>query len=309
MMMGLRMMSDKPPELWNALSNVLKINARGWFISRAEKLGIDWTYLKLQNVKKMDRLLELKTTSTNQTMIYPEYYKQPFHGYDSGNLNWLATVEVEAATLNIALNYWKEANVNPHTTQDWLRYNITWNIKEYMKNTSLIKFPKTILDVGCSIGISSEFLYKSFTNASVTGIDLSPYFIAMAKLRAQEFDIPIKYYHVNAERTHFRRSTFHLVTCNFLMHELPEHATKTILNELHQKIMPGGVIAIIDLTPATLKNDYFVSQFRRWAFEVTEPHVYGYYKRNMTLLLSDAGFVNVKQCQNDPLNSVWIASK
>ena len=306
-----RMLStDKPPKLWNTLSSVLKINARQWFISRAEKLGIDWSNLKEQNVKKMDRLIELKNNFTDYTMTYPEYYKQPFHGYDSGNLNWLAAVEGEPATLSIALNYWKEMNVAPVVSQDWLRYNITSNIKNFLqRNTSSINYPKEILDIGCSVGISSEFLYKSFIHSNITGIDLSPFFVSMAKLRAEELKIPIRYYHQNAENTQFQSNTFDLVTCNFLMHELPEDATKNILDEIHDKIKSGGVIAITDLTPATLKNDLFVSQFRRWAFEVTEPHIYGYYKRDMTLLLQEAGFVDVTQCQNDPLNSVWLASK
>ena len=207
----------------------------------------------------------------------------------------------------IALNYWKE--VNPLTTQDWLRYNISKNIKAYLKNTSLISQPKTILDVGCSVGISSEFLYKSFRDSNITGIDLSPFFVALAKLRAEEFDIPIQYMHRNAENTHFDKNTFDLVTCNFLMHELPEHATKNILEEIRSILVSGGTIAIIDLTPKSLKNDFFVSQFRRWAFEVTEPHIYGYYNRDINLLLTQAGFVNVKQIKNDPINSVWLASK
>lgn len=302
-----RMTSQNPPELWTALSSVLKTNARGWFVNRAEKMGIDWTYLKEQNVLKLERLKELKNSSTDYTMTYPEYYKQPFHGYDQGNLNWLAAVECEPATLSIALNYWKE--VNPLTTQDWLRYNISKNIKAYLKNTSLISQPKTILDVGCSVGISSEFLYKSFRDSNITGIDLSPFFVALAKLRAEEFDIPIQYMHRNAENTHFDKDTFDLVTCNFLMHELPEHATKNILEEIRSILVSGGTIAIIDLTPKSLKNDFFVSQFRRWAFEVTEPHIYGYYNRDINLLLTQAGFVNVKQIKNDPINSVWLASK
>ena len=302
-----KMRSQKPPELWNALSSVLKTNARGWFVSRAEKLGIDWNFLKQQNIKKMERLGELKNISTDYTIVYPEYYKQPFHGYENGNLNWLAAVEGEPATLSIALNYWKE--VNPLTTQDWLRYNISKNIKAYLKNSSLLCEPREILDIGCSVGISTEFLYKSFRHSNITGIDLSPYFIAMAKLRAEEFDMPINYYHKNGEYTHFDRNTFDLVTCNFLMHELPEHATKNILEEIHSLLVSGGTIAIIDLTPQTLKDDYFVSQFRRWAFEVTEPHIYGYYNRDLVNLLTEAGFINITQCSNDPINSVWLASK
>lgn len=299
--------SQTPPQLWSALSSVLKNNARNWFISRAEVMGIDWNYMKKQRMDKLERLRELKNDSVDHTIEYPEYYTQPFHGYDKGNLNWMAAVEGEPATLSIALNYWKESN--PLITQDWLRYNISKNIKEYLKNTSILNTPKNILDIGCSVGVSSEFLYKSFRSANVTGIDLSPYFIAMAKLRSEEFDFPINYYHRMAENSHFENNTFDLTACNFIMHELPEHATKDILKEMYRITSHGGTIAIVDLTPVKIKNEFFVSAFRRWSFEVTEPHIYGYYNRDIIKLLKDAGFVNIVQKSNDPINSVWLASK
>ena len=302
------MSSEKPSLLWNTLSSNLKKSARNWFINRAENSGIDWNHMVQRNKYKMHRLEYIKDQSTDYTMIYPDYYTQPFHGYDRGNLNWLAALEGEPATINMAVSYWKQNN--PLLNQDWLRYNITNNIKDYLHTTSLIKDPYEILDVGCSIGISTEYLYKSFPNSKLFGIDLSPYFISMAKLRSEEFDFPIKYYHRNAEYTHFDDKRFGLVTCNFIFHECPEKATQNILQELHRKLIPGGTIAIADLSPRELNKDsFFLTKFRKWAFEVTEPHIYGYYIRDMKKMLSDAGFVNIKEVKNDPINSVWLASR
>jgi trans-aconitate methyltransferase len=44
-----------------------------------------------------------------------------------------------------------------------------------------IPFPNTILDVGCSTGISSRWLQQAFPEADITGMDLSPYFLAVAE--------------------------------------------------------------------------------------------------------------------------------
>lgn len=305
---NINMCSEKPPPLWNALSNNLKNTARIWFIDRAKKSGIDWDYLVEKNNYKKNRLEYLKDISTDYTMVYPTYYTQPFHGYDDGNLNWLAALEGEAATINMAVGYWKQ--INPLVTQEWLRYNVSKNIKHYLNNSSLISQPKNILDVGCSVGISSEFLFKSFRQSHITGIDLSPYFIAMAKLRAEEYDFPITYFHRNAEHTKFDNNKFDLIVCNFIMHELPEKATNNILNELYKKLTIGGTLAIVDLSPVELnEDDFFVSKFKKWAFEVTEPHIYGYYNRNMISLLSDSGFINIQEIKNDPMNSIWVGSK
>lgn len=299
-------MSERPPPMWSSLSSRLKGKARSWFIDRAKQEGIDWDAMVSESVNQMTRLEELKNKSTDYTIEYPEYYTQPFHGYDDGNLNWLCAHEGAAASLSMAVNYWK--GVNPIATQDWLRYNITNNIKNYIKNTTLIS-PTDILDVGCSVGISTEFLSYAFKKSHITGIDLSPYFIAEAKLRSENFNFNIDYFHRLAENTHFDNNIFKLVTCNFIMHELPEKATINILNELNRITYPGGVIAITDLTPKELKKDGIFSVFTKWAFEVTEPHIYGYYERDMKTLLHNAGYINVEQVKNDPLNSVWLGVK
>ena len=299
-------MSERPPPMWSSLSSRLKGKARSWFIDRAKQEGIDWDSMVHESVIQISRLKELKKTSIDYTIQYPDYYTQPFHGYNDGNLNWLSAHEGAAASLSMAVNYWK--GVNPITTQNWLRYNISNNIKRYIKDTTLIK-PTDILDVGCSVGISTEFLYNSFKKSNITGIDLSPYFIAQAKLRSENFGFNIDYFHRLAENTYFDNNRFNLITCNFIMHELPQNATINILNELNRITYPGGVIAITDLTPKELKKDGVFSVFTKWAFEVTEPHIYGYYERDMITLLHNAGYINVEQIKNDPLNSVWLGVK
>ena len=167
-----------------------------------------------------------------------------------------------------------------------------------------------ILDVGCSVGISTEYLYNSFKNTeSVTGIDLSPYFISMAKYRADHLNLPITYLHKNAENTCLKSDTYNLIVCNFILHEVPKEPTKIILNEMKRLLKPGGVLAIVDLNPDRVQNNLIVSTFRKWAFEVTEPHIYEYYKSNMTRWLKDIGLENVEKVKNDPINSIWLGTK
>ena len=303
--------SSQPPKIWSFLSNGFKDQARNWFVQRAERLGIPWIQSTADNTMKLDKLVELKDELIDKDIIYPQYYTLPFHGYDEGNLNWLAACEMQAATLSIAGHYWK--NTPATQSQDWLRFNVTNNIKQYIKKYSKIKEPSCILDVGCSVGISTEFLYSAFTKVKqMDGIDLSPYFVAMATLRAseEEFNLPIEYHHKNAEYTGFNDNTYDLIVSSFLFHELNEEATINILKEIHRILQVGGTIAIHDLSPKKLKGDNaFINTFRRWAFEVTEPHIYGYYERDMNALLKAAGFKSVKEKKNDPINSIWFGTK
>ena len=52
-----------------------------------------------------------------------------------------------------------------------------------------------------------------------------------------------------------------------------------------------------------------VDTFRKWAFEVTEPHIYEYYQTNMTDLMDKAGLKQLRNVSNDPINSIWMGMK
>mgnify|MGYP001956274880 FL=1 len=294
------------PKFWDVLSDNLKQSARNWFIQRAERTGIDWNAITNRYQKDLDKLEDIYNIKKNSSITYPSYYTRPFHGYDDGNLNWLAAVEGEAATLSMAVNYWK--NNNPQLTEQWLRYNISDNIKEYIRNVNGNK-PEYILDVGSSVGISTEYLYKSFEERRIVeGLDLSPYFVALATYRAKEENMRIFYYHQNAE-TPLTNYKYDLIVCNFILHEVPKDPTNNILKSMYDLLNDGGVLAVVDLDPKKVKNNLIVSTFRKWAFEVTEPHIYEYYNTNMSILLKNQGFEYVTTVSNDPINTIWLGKK
>ena len=81
------------------------------------------------------------------------------------------------------------------------------------------------------------------------------------------------------------------------------------MEEIYRILKPGGVIAIIDLDSKRLIEGIDSNLFRKWAFEVTEPHISEYYKTNMTQLLEKADFKDIQTKINDPLNLVWLAKK
>ena len=299
---------NQQPSSWRKMQFSVKEKARNWFIERATKSGIPWKELYNKYDAKQKELNSYKFIKEDHKLEYPHYYTMPFHGYDEGNLNWKAAKETDAATVSISANYWKGAD--PYDAQEWLRQNITKNIGEYIEEVLQEDFvPQRALDVGCSVGISTEYLKQQFPQTDVTGLDLSPYFISIACLRNEELKNNIEYIHANAEKTNYQDNYFDFIVCNFLIHELPESATKEVIREMHRILTPGGVFVVVDMDPKKINTQLSNNVFRKWAFESTEPHIYKYYERGVSSMMKDVGFNKVSKKQNDPLNAVWCGQK
>lgn len=301
---------SKPPPLWNLMSKNLKGSARNWFIKRAEIAGIPWkkSTEKYSEEYTMNELQSLKYRIENNSIEYPEYYLQPFHGYEEGNLEWKAAIEGEAATYSISANYWK--NVSFDNAQKWLRYNVSKNIHNYLRICEIHpKYITHILDIGCSIGISSEYLANSFRHSKIHGIDLSPYFLAIASYRKSQNENNINYVHANAEMIPLKDESINMVCMNFILHEVPYLARMKIFKEIYRILKPDGILAILDLDPDKLRENLDYNPFRKWAFEVTEPHIYNYYQYNMVDSLESSGFDKIAVYKNDPLNRLWVGQK
>jgi ubiquinone/menaquinone biosynthesis C-methylase UbiE len=48
---------------------------------------------------------------------------------------------------------------------------------------------KTIVDLGCATGLSSLALMEAFPGAAITGVDLSPYFLAVGRYEQREREV------------------------------------------------------------------------------------------------------------------------
>ena len=290
--------------LWEQTSSFMKDRARRWFIDRAEKQGIKWNqYLEKFDSNTELKLEKIKEDIENTCIIYPDYFLKPFHGYDNGNMNWEAAKEGEGATISMSVNYWQ--GVSPEDSENWLRTNYTNTIKEYLN----YKEPNTILDIGSSFGLGTNFVKEAFPNSLIKGLDLSPYFVAVAKYLTELNESDISFIHANAEEIPLPDNSLDLITVQYLFHEVPTNPTKQILSEIYRVLKPGGSIAIIDLDPKRVLKGLESNFFRKWAFEVTEPHIAEYYRSDMINIMQKEGFKEIKNEINDPLNCVWLGKK
>lgn len=67
-----------------------------------------------------------------------------------------------------------------------LRSNYSSKLKQLMQEAAVSSGIRTVCDLGCSTGLSTLELHAAFPEAQITALDLSPYFIAVAKHEQQQ---------------------------------------------------------------------------------------------------------------------------
>ena len=226
---------------------------------------------------------------------YPDYY-------DKSNFDWNSAYEFEGlsySVLSLCLN-----NNDFKFASNYFRSNIYDIINNYSNNEI-----RNILDIGCSIGLSTEFLQKKFCPNFIHGIDLNPYFLSIASYRSKYKSLPISYSHQNAENVNDNDKSYDLITSSFLIHEVPNKNIKNIFKESYRLLDNHGIFVIIDIDSIKIKNKFQDSYLSKFIFEASQPNIFNYYKFNIQYELFKTGFKKISKISIDEYNSVWIGKK
>ncbi|KAJ8749169.1 hypothetical protein K2173_018640 [Erythroxylum novogranatense] len=289
------------------LYSFLKLGARQVLIRTAEKKDIPWRELT-REVLESDVYKELEIVQ-NSSVIYPDYYLNSFHAYDEGNLSWLAAAEAEPATMAMVRRAIPDASSLDEANRA-MRGNWLQTIEQHHLQHSGNHVIKDILDVGCSVGISTRFLADKFPTAKVTGLDLSPYFLAVAQFKEKKVaprQNPIKWIHANGEETGLPSKSFDLISFAAVLHECPERAIVGLLKEAFRVLRPGGTIALTDQAPRS-KILQELSPVLFTLLKSTEPFLDEYYLTDLEGRLKEIGFVNIRNVLTDPRHMTVTAT-
>jgi ubiquinone/menaquinone biosynthesis C-methylase UbiE len=286
------------------LAKFAKHQAREMIIKRAEAIGVAWR----DDVK----FLRSRGTSSpfspeweadlaqiaNADLKYPDYYLTSFHAYDAGNMSWDAAMEVEVAAYSVHAKIFAETG----TTGDaQLRQTYHDLIMQTLETP-----PADILDIGCSVGMSTFAIQAVYPNARLTGLDLSPYFLTIANYRAQQQGQNINWVHAAGETTGLPSASYDLVSLFLICHELPQTATREIFTEARRLLKPGGHIAIMDMNPAS----EIYSQMAPYILTLlksTEPYLDRYFTLDIAQALVATGFEPPLITANTPRHRTVIA--
>ncbi|NER37005.1 MAG: class I SAM-dependent methyltransferase [Oscillatoria sp. SIO1A7] len=282
------------------LADFIKGQARQKIINRAEKIGVPWRQ-ESETLRNCVGDAELARVE-NPELTYPDYYRVSFHAYETGNLSWLAASEVEVAARAVHAPIWPDAGVRGDAK---LRQSYHDVIADVVAPSSP-EAPKDILDIGCAVGMSTFTMQELYPEAQLTGLDLSPYFLAIAQYRSEQRNININWVHAAAEATALPDASFDLVSICLVCHELPQAASRQIFREARRLLRPKGHLAIMDMNP---QSELFAKMpaYVLTLLKSTEPYLDQYFSLDIESALTEAGFETEATVKNSPRHRTVIA--
>ncbi len=284
------------------LFNIAKQRARKMMIKRANSMGVDWLQIAA-DLQKQNLEAEL-TKVQNLNLKYPDYYLKPFHAYEEGNLGWNPATEVEVAAVAVHSRIWNDQQP-PIEGDARLRQSYLDVLKQKLPTP-----PQDILDIGCSVGMSTFSLKAAYPLAKITGLDLSPHFLAIAnyttRTKYPELAETLQWIHATAEQSGLPDNSFDIVSCFLLFHELPQDATRQILREIRRILRPNGYFALMDMNP---HSDIYVKMppYILTLLKSTEPYLDQYFAFDLASELVAAGFESPSITANTPRHRTVIA--
>ena len=149
--------------------------------------------------------------------------------------------------------------------------------------------PKQIVDLGCSTGLSTFALRSRFPNAHLIGVDLSPYFLAVAQHQAPESANPIHWKHAAAEATGLPSASADFVSVCLVFHELPHQTAVDVLKEARRLLRPGGYLGFMDMNP---QSEVYAQMppYVLTLLKSTEPYLDQYFALDLPQAMVAAGF-------------------
>ncbi len=280
------------------LANLAKHQARQMMIKRAESIGVQWRE-EAAALRVRDWTAEFKHVN-NPSLIYPDYYVRSFHAYEEGNLGWEPATEVEVAARAVHARIWPEGGAEGDAR---LRQSYHDILKAQIPTA-----PRDIVDLGCSVGMSTFALQALYPEAKITGVDLSPYFLSVAQYRSASGsqDKPPIWLHAPAESTGLPSASVDLVSACLLFHELPQTAAIQIIQEARRVLRPGGYLALMDMNP---KSTIYAQMppYILTLLKSTEPYMDDYFSLDLERAIAQAGFSEPTLTSNTPRHRVLVA--
>jgi len=238
---------------------VLVPQAKDTMVRTAEENGVAWRehleWIKSQGPWELE--------AESKDVAVPEYYKQPFHAYEAGNLCWESAWEGEIASRAVGARNFPDAGADG---EEAFRGAFDDALADLGAN---VPADGVVVDLGCGSGVSTRRIAERYPHArAVRGLDLSPHFLAVGRrllelaptkalgggraetaawVNAISPDARVSLELADAARTGLESETADVVSLSLVIHELPPEATREVASEAFRILKPSGQLWITEM--------------------------------------------------------------
>lgn len=209
----------------------------------------------------------------DSAVAMPDYYLQNFHYQSDG---WLSDHSAKLYDYQVEVLFGGAA--------DAMRRQAFVPLAEVVR----ARGPQLkLLDVATGTGQFLTFVRQSYPEIAVTGVDLSPHYLAEAERRLQGFG-GADLLQGQAEDLPVTDASQDVVTCIYLFHELPAVVRTQVIREVARVLRPGGRAILVD---SLQRGDrpFYDSLLERFPHAFHEPYYADYIDRSLIPPARDAG--------------------
>lgn len=206
---------------------------------------------------------------------YPPYYLQKFHFQSDG---YLSAASAERYDYQVEILFGGGAAA--------MRRQALVPLRQAVAEQSGAAHPggARLLDLGCGTGLFLREAKRNHPRLAVTGLDLSAPYLDVARRRLAEWS-GVELVEGAAESIPAKDASFDIVTCVYLLHELPPAARRAVAGEIRRVLSPGGFLILVDSLQLGDEPDYDATlEWFPVAFH--EPYYAGYLKADLDRLMA-----------------------
>jgi ubiquinone/menaquinone biosynthesis C-methylase UbiE len=207
---------------------------------------------------------------------YPPYYRRTFHWQSDG---YLSRRSAELYDIGVEFLFGGTADV--------MRRQIIPPIVAHARGRAEGRL--RVLEVACGTARGGAQLLEALPDASYTGVDLSPYYIEVARERLSDAS-RVELVVANAEALPLPDESFDAVFSIYLFHELPRNARRKVWSEMRRVLRPGGCLVIEDSLQPRDAGELAVF-LERFPEDMHEPFYRDYLRDDLAEGLAEAGFL------------------
>ena len=207
---------------------------------------------------------------------FPPYYRRTFHWQTDG---YFSEHSAEVYELGVELLF--------RGTADVMRRQIIPPITRLVRERGGAEHVK-LLDVACGTGRTLHQLSRAHPAMRLSGVDLSPAYIRLARKRLADVD-ELTLAVENAEQLPWADATFDVVTSVYLFHELPRNARRNVVREMLRVLRPGGLLVIEDSAQPS-ESPELAPVLHSFPRDFHEPFYEDYLEDDLAALVREVGF-------------------